>query len=75
VLRRLGGVSDEWRFDRMSTVVNPATGHVTAGIAAVAKHDGAVVAVCPPRRGNRKDVWRRLTTPRRNAGGARWPTT
>lgn len=56
VVRRLGGVSQVWRFDRMSTVFNNATGHVTAGFAAVAKHYGAVIAVCPPRRGNRKGV-------------------
>ena len=56
VVRRLGGVSDVWRFDRMSTVYNNTTGHVTADFAAVAKHYGAVVAVCPPRRGNRKGV-------------------
>jgi transposase len=56
VARRLGGVSDVWRFDRMSTVHNNTTGHVTAEFAAVAKHYGAVVAVCPPRRGNRKGV-------------------
>jgi transposase len=56
VLRRLGGVSDVWRFDRMSTVFNTAGGHVTAGFAAVAKHYGAAVAVCPSRRGNRKGV-------------------
>jgi hypothetical protein len=54
VLRRLGGVTNEWRFDRMSTVVNPTTGHLSAAFAAVAKHYGAAVAVCPPRRGNRK---------------------
>jgi transposase len=56
VLRRLGGVSDAWRFDRMATVFNTAGGHVTAAFAAVAKHYGASVAVCPPRRGNRKGV-------------------
>jgi transposase len=56
VLRRLGGVSDAWRCDRMSTVFNNDTGHVTAGFAAVAKHYGASVAICPPRRGNRKGV-------------------
>jgi transposase len=56
VVRRLGGVSDVWRFDRMSTVYNNTTGHVTAAFAAVAKHYGAVVAVCPRRRGNRKGV-------------------
>jgi transposase len=56
VVRRLGGVTDGWRFDRMATVFNNATGHVTAAFAAVAKHYGASVAVCPPRRGNRKGV-------------------
>jgi hypothetical protein len=40
----------------MSTVYNNTSGHVTAAFAAVAKHYGAVVAVCPPRRGNRKGV-------------------
>jgi transposase len=56
VVRRLGGVSDAWRFDRMSTVYSTTSGHVTAAFAAVAKHYGATVAVCPPRRGNRKGV-------------------
>jgi transposase len=56
VVRRLGGVTDAWRFDRMATVFNNTTGHVTAAFAAVAKHYGATVAVCPPRRGNRKGV-------------------
>ena len=56
VVRRLGGVSDAWRFDRMSTVYNTTSGHVNAAFAAVAKHYGATVAVCPPRRGNRKGV-------------------
>lgn len=68
VLRRLGGVSDEWRFDRMSTVVNPATGHVTATFAAVAKHYGAAIAVCPPRRGNRKGVVEKAN----HAAAQRW---
>jgi hypothetical protein len=56
VVHRLGGVTDTWRFDRMATVFNNATGHVTAAFAAVAKHYGATVAVCPPRHGNRKGV-------------------
>lgn len=56
VLRRLGGISEAWRFDRMATVFDNAGGHVTAAFAAVAKHYGAIVAVCPPRRGNRKGV-------------------
>ena len=53
VLRRLGGTARYWRVDRMSTVVVPATGDVQASFAPVAKHYGAAVAVCPPRRGNR----------------------
>jgi hypothetical protein len=40
----------------MTTVVNPATGDVQASFAPVAKHYGATVVVCPPRRGNRKGV-------------------
>lgn len=56
VVRRLGGLTHRWRFDRMSTVCNPRTGVVTAAFAAVAKHYGVAVDVCPPRRGNRKGV-------------------
>ncbi|MDA8357711.1 MAG: IS21 family transposase [Actinomycetota bacterium] len=54
VMRRLGGTAKHWRVDRMSTVVVPATGDVQASFAPVAKYYGASVAVCPPRRGNRK---------------------
>ena len=56
VTRALGGVSHAWRFDRMATVCYPATGKVTASFAAVAKHYGASVVICPARRGNRKGV-------------------
>ncbi|MDF3285546.1 helix-turn-helix domain-containing protein [Gordonia sp. N1V] len=56
ITRQLGGVTRTWRFDRMATVCHPATGDVTAEFAAVAKHYGVSVAVCPPRRGNRKGV-------------------
>jgi transposase len=56
VAERLGGLTRAWRFDRMSTVVTPGTGKVTATFAAVAKHYAVMVAVCPPRRGNRKGV-------------------
>ncbi len=56
VTRVLGGLSRVWRFDRMATVCNPATGRITASFAAVAKHYGVQVAICPPRRGNRKGV-------------------
>ena len=40
----------------MSTVCHPESGKVTATFAAVAKHYGVQVAICPPRRGNRKGV-------------------
>lgn len=53
---KLGGVSKTWRFDRMATVCHPSTGDVTAEFASVAKYYGVSVAVCPPRRGNRKGV-------------------
>lgn len=54
VCRGLGGVSRVWRFDRMATVCDPESGKVTASFAGVAKHYGVSVAICPPRRGNRK---------------------
>jgi transposase len=56
VARALGGVTRSWRFDRMATVCDPATGRVTASFAGVAKHYGVSVSICPPRRGNRKGV-------------------
>jgi transposase len=54
VLRRLGGTARHWRVDRMATVIVPGSGDVQASFAPVAKHYGAVVVACPPRRGNRK---------------------
>jgi transposase len=56
VSRPLGGLTRIWRFDRMATVCHPETGRVTASFASVAKHYGVQVAICPPRRGNRKGV-------------------
>ena len=56
VAAALGGLTRVWRFDRMATVCHPASGRVTASFAAVAKHYGVAVAICPPRRGNRKGV-------------------
>ncbi len=53
---KLGGVTKDWRFDRMSAVVHPGTGAVTATYAQIAKHFGVRVRPCPPRRGNRKGV-------------------
>lgn len=52
----LGGLSKDWRFDRMATVISPETKRVTASFAAVAKHYGVTIRPCPPRRGNRKGV-------------------
>ena len=54
--RKLGGLTKKWRFDRMATVCHPDSGKVTATFAAVAKHYRVSVAICPPRRGNRKGV-------------------
>jgi transposase len=54
VLRRLGGNARRWRFDRMATVVDPKSGIVQSSFVPVAKHYGASVVACPPRRGNRK---------------------
>jgi transposase len=54
VLRRLGGTAHVWRTDRLATVIVPGTAEVQASFAPVAKHYGAAVEPCPPRRGNRK---------------------
>lgn len=56
VVRRLGGVTEVWRFDRMATVCYPSSGRITAAFAQVAKHYGVRSVTCPPRRGNRKGV-------------------
>ncbi len=56
VSRQLGGLTSVWRFDRMATVCYPASGRITASFAAVAKHYGVSVAICPARHGNRKGV-------------------
>ena len=56
IARALGGLTKDWRFDRMATVITPGTGRVSASFAGVAKHYGVVVRPCPPRRGNRKGV-------------------
>ena len=56
VLRRLGGTTRQWRTDRLATVIRPGSADVQASFAPVAKHYGAIVVPCPPRRGNRKGV-------------------
>ncbi len=56
VLVALGGTPRVWRTDRMATVVAPQTGRITADAAALAKHYGTQIAVCPARRAQRKGV-------------------
>lgn len=56
VVRRLGGVTEVWRFDRMATVCFPSSGRITPAFAQAAKHYGVRSVTCPPRRGNRKGV-------------------
>jgi transposase len=56
VLLALGGTARVWRTDRMATVVSPQTGRITPDAAALAKHYGVAVAVCPARRAQRKGV-------------------
>jgi transposase len=54
VMRRLGGTAHVWRTDRLATVITPGTRDVSPSFVPVAKHYGAIVEPCPPRRGNRK---------------------
>jgi hypothetical protein len=56
VLVGLGGTPRVWRTDRMATVVIPGTDRLTAEMANIAKHYGVEIAVCPPRRAQRKGV-------------------
>src|SRR5436305_1885115 len=56
VLVALGGTARVWRTDRMATIVTPQTGRITSDAAALAKHYGVQVAVCPARRAQRKGV-------------------
>jgi len=56
ILVALGGTTRVWRTDRMATIVNPDTGRVTVDAAQLAKHYGVELAVCPPRRAQRKGV-------------------
>lgn len=68
IARALGGLTDTWRFDRMATVCHPDSGRITASFAAVAKHYGVSVAICPPRAGNRKGVVEKAA----HAAAQRW---
>lgn len=68
VVRRLGGLTGAWRFDRMSTVCHPDSGRLLASFAAVAMHYGVTVPICPPGHG-----WRKGVVEKANHGAAqRW---
>jgi transposase len=56
VLRRLGGTARSWRTDRMATFVYPGSDRLRPEAAAMAKHYGVQVAVCPRNRPQRKGV-------------------
>jgi transposase len=56
VLVGLGGTPRVWRTDRMATIVIPGTDRLTVDAANIAKHYGVEIAVCPPRRAQRKGV-------------------
>ena len=56
ILVGLGGSARVWRTDRMATIVVPGTNRLTVDAANIAKHYGVTVAVCPPRRAQRKGV-------------------
>lgn len=56
VLCRLGGSARSWRTDRMATFVYPGTDRLRPEAAAMAKHYGVQVAVCPAMRPQRKGV-------------------
>ena len=56
VLVALGGTAQVWRTDRMATIVVPDSDRLTVDAAQIAKHYGVEIAVCPPRRAQRKGV-------------------
>jgi transposase len=56
VLVGLGGTPRVWRTDRMATIVIPGTDRLTVDAANIAKHYGVEIALCPPRRAQRKGV-------------------
>ncbi|MGH8897634.1 MAG: hypothetical protein ACRDZ4_11565 [Egibacteraceae bacterium] len=57
VVRRLGGVSDCWRFDRMATVVYAGSDRVLPSFAQVAERYAVEVVVCPACRPSRNAVY------------------
>ena len=47
VARRLGGLTRRWRFDRMSTVAQPHSGHLQVSFGPIARHYSVGIDVCP----------------------------
>jgi transposase len=56
ILIVLGGTPRVWRTDRMATIVVPGSDRLTVDAGQIAKHYGIDIAVCPPRRAQRKGV-------------------
>ena len=56
IVEQLGGTATVWRVDRMATAVIPGTDRLNPQFAEIAKHFGVQVAICPPRRAQRKGV-------------------
>lgn len=56
ILAALGGTPRVWRTDRMAAIVIPGTDRLTVDAANLAEYYGVEVAVCPPRRAQRKGV-------------------
>jgi transposase len=54
VATRLGGLSGNWRFDRMASVCHPGSGRITASFGPVAVHYQVGICVCPSRHAWRK---------------------
>lgn len=71
ILGGLGGTARVWRTDRMATAVIPGTDRLNPQFAALAKHYGADVAVCPAHRPQRKGV---VEAAIRFLGGRWWRT-
>ena len=47
VADRLGGLTRNWRFDRMATVCHPGSGRITASFGPVAVHYAVGISICP----------------------------
>jgi len=71
VMRRLSGTTHIWRTDRLATVITPGTRDVQPSFAPVAKHYGAIVEPCPPRRGTERVRSSPPCGSARGAGGER----